>query len=57
MYQAFLKMKGKVPIHQNFRHTTIDKINSEYEHIKWKEFDDEIKCIHGYSMSITKVTY
>ena len=50
MSQAVLNMDGKVYVRRTLRHMKIDKVNSEYEKFKRKEFDDEIKYIHGDSM-------
>ena len=50
MYQEVLIMNGNVYARRNLCHLTIDEINYEYEKIKRKEFDDEIKRTHGDSM-------
>ena len=47
MSQAALKKNGKLSVYRNFHHLTIDKVSSEYEQIKRKDFDYDNKRAHS----------
>ena len=55
MSQAVLRKNEIVSVRVTLLHLIIVEVNSEYEHIKQKELDDDINSYHSKPVPITEV--